>query len=205
MSTDDASSSSTSRRLCRTRSESVRIFMPASTLREHAGTRTREPSTSTTHTRQTLIGVSVSRVQSVGVSTPRRRQASRIVVPSIACTSWPSTVTGSIFRGSPTNEGLAIEHLELDNRRLDRARGGLAQAADRRVAHRLRDVGEQGYVVGAMRRLALDEQPMQDLLLALRAHATRHALAARLVPEEPGDAQQDRLDVGGVVENDDRA
>ena len=35
--------------------------MPASTLREHAGTSTREPVTSTTHTRQTLTGVRFSR------------------------------------------------------------------------------------------------------------------------------------------------
>src|SRR2546430_2326428 len=150
MSTDEASSSSTSRRLCRTRSESVRIFMPASTLREHAGTSTRDPSTSTTQTRQTLTGVRVSRLHKVGVSTPSPRQASRIVVPSIACTSWPSMVTVSIFRGSPTNERLAIEHLELHHGRLDRARSRLAQAAYRRVTHRLRDVREQSDVVGAM-------------------------------------------------------
>ncbi len=35
--------------------------MPGSTLREHAGTRTREPVTSTTQTRQTLTGVRFSR------------------------------------------------------------------------------------------------------------------------------------------------
>ena len=59
-STDEPSSSSTSRRLVRTRSESVRTTIPASTLREHAGTSARAPSTSTTQTRQTLTGVSVS-------------------------------------------------------------------------------------------------------------------------------------------------
>ena len=33
--------------------------MPGSTRREHAGTSTRDPVTSTTHTRQTLTGVNV--------------------------------------------------------------------------------------------------------------------------------------------------
>jgi hypothetical protein len=59
-STDEPSSSSTSRRDVRTRSESVRTIMPSSTLREHEGTSVREFSTSTTQTRQTFTGVSVS-------------------------------------------------------------------------------------------------------------------------------------------------
>ncbi len=58
-STDDASSSNTSLRLILTRSESVFTTMPGSTLRAHAGTSTRDPSTSTTQTRQALTGVSV--------------------------------------------------------------------------------------------------------------------------------------------------
>ena len=60
-STDEPRSSSTILRECRTRSVSVWISMPGSTLREQAGTRTREPVTSTTHTRQTLTGVRFSR------------------------------------------------------------------------------------------------------------------------------------------------
>src|SRR5713226_10697579 len=157
MSTEDASSSRTSRRLCRTRSESVWTFMPASTLREHAGTNTRDPSSSTTHTRQTFTGVRVSRVQSVGVSMLSCRQASRMVIPSIACTSWPSMLSSTIRLGWPTNTGLAIEHLQLDHRRLDRARGGLAQTADRGIAHRLGDVGEQSDITVAMRGLPTDQ------------------------------------------------
>ena len=42
------------------RSESVCTFIPFSALREQDGTRTREPSTSTTQTRQTFAGCSVS-------------------------------------------------------------------------------------------------------------------------------------------------
>ena len=49
-----------SRRLVRTRSESVWTTIPSSTLREHAGTSVREPSSSTTQTRHTFTGVSVS-------------------------------------------------------------------------------------------------------------------------------------------------
>ena len=59
-STDEASSSSTSRREVRTRSESVCTTIPGSTFREQDGTSVREPSTSTTQTRHTFTGVSVS-------------------------------------------------------------------------------------------------------------------------------------------------
>src|SRR5713226_8165729 len=146
MSTEEARSSRTRRRLWRTRSESVWIFMPASTFREHAGTRTREPSTSTTQTRQTFTGVSVSSWHRVGVSMLSRRHASRMVMPSTASTSWPSMLTLTSLFGSPTNTASAIQHLELRQARGDRVRRGLAQAADRGVAHRLGDVAEQAYV-----------------------------------------------------------
>src|SRR5215831_18169471 len=88
--TDEARNSITTRRLRRTRSESVLMDMFGSTLREHAGTRVRDPSNSTTHTRQTFTGVRVSRKQSVGVSMLRRRAASRIVEPSGTETLCPS-------------------------------------------------------------------------------------------------------------------
>src|ERR1700693_762848 len=201
MSTDEARSSSTSRRLCRTLSESVWIFMPASTLREQAGTSTREPSSSTTQTRQTLTGVSVSSWHNVGVSTPTCRHASRMVEPSSTSVSWPSTLTFTRRRGSPTKTASAIDHLELSEPRGDRVGAGLARSADRRVAHRLRDVAEQRDVrILAIRR----QQPVQDLLLPHRADPARHALAAGLVAEEPCDAKQDLLHVGRVVEHDDR-
>ena len=48
------------RRLVRTRSLSVLTTIPGSALREHDGTRVRDPSTSTMHTRQAFFGVSVS-------------------------------------------------------------------------------------------------------------------------------------------------
>ena len=83
-------SSGTTLRDSRTRSESVRTFMPSSAFREHAGASTRAPSSSTTHTRHTFSGVRFSRKHSVGVSMPRRRAASRIVPPSGTVTFLPS-------------------------------------------------------------------------------------------------------------------
>jgi hypothetical protein len=44
----------------RTRSVSVRTFMPSSTRREQDGTSTLEPSTSTMHTRHAFTGVRLS-------------------------------------------------------------------------------------------------------------------------------------------------
>ena len=60
MSTDEPRNSRTILRDVRTRSESVWTSIPASTLREQAGTSTRDPVTSTTQTRQTLTGVRLS-------------------------------------------------------------------------------------------------------------------------------------------------
>ena len=60
-SAEEARNSRTIFREVFTRSESVCTFIPGSALREHDGTRVREPSTSTTHTRQTFTGVRFSR------------------------------------------------------------------------------------------------------------------------------------------------
>ena len=70
---------------------------------------------------------------------------------------------------------------------------GLAEPADRGVGHRPSDVGEQleltvAHAVG---------QPLEDFLLADGSHPARHALAARFVTEERGDAADlvDEVDV----------
>src|SRR3989475_9680046 len=204
MSTDDAGSSSTGRRLCCTGSEFVWTSMPASTLREHAGTRTRAPSSSTTQTRHTLTGVRLSSWQSVGVSTPRRRQASRMVEPSVTSTSRPSMVMPTSFLGMPTKTASDIEYLQLRETGSDRIRGGLTEAADRSVPHGLRDVAEKHHI-RSRAAVALREHPLQDLLLALRPHPTRHTLTTRLVAEEARDAEHGGLHIGGVVEDDDGA
>ena len=95
-STDDASSSSTSLRLCFTRGESVCTTIPSSAAREHDGASTRAPSTSTTHTRQAFTGCSVSRKQSVGTSMPALWQAVSSVAPSRTVTFCPSIVTFTV-------------------------------------------------------------------------------------------------------------
>src|SRR2546426_1863147 len=201
MSTDDARSSRTRRLLCRTRSESVAIFIPASTLREHAGTSTREPSSSTTQTRQTLTGVRFSSSQSVGVSTCSRRHASRMVEPSSTSRSRPSIVMPTSRFGIPMKTVSAIEDLQLRQPGPDGVGRGLPETADRCVAHGLRDVAQQHDVRAAI-ALWRGQEPFQDLLLAFRADAARDALAARLIAEEARDAQQDPLHIGGFVEDD---
>src|SRR3989441_8597903 len=145
MSTDDARGRGTGRRVGFPRSEFVWTFLPASTLREHAGTRTRAPSSSTTQTRHTLTGVRLSSWQSVGVSTPRRRHASRMVEPSVTSTSRPSMVMPTSFLGMPTKTASDIEYLQLRETGSDRIRGGLTEAADRSVPHGMRDVAENNH------------------------------------------------------------
>src|SRR2546422_517216 len=186
MSTDDARSSSTRRRLCFTRSEFVWTFMPASTLREHAGTRTRAPSSSTTQTRHTLTGVRLSSWQSVGVSTPRRRHASRMVEPSVTLTSRSSMVMPTSFLGMPTKTASDIEDLQLRETGSDRIRGGLTEAADRSVPHGLRDVAEKHHI-RSRAAVALREHPLQDLLLARGPHL--HLVHA-LPLDMPGDTEE---------------
>ena len=72
--------------------------MPFSALRAHDGTSTRDPSSSTTHTRQAFTGVSVSPKQSVGMSSAFDLQASRIVAPSGTRTGSPSTSSSTVRR-----------------------------------------------------------------------------------------------------------
>src|SRR4051812_35277497 len=93
----------------------------------------------------------------------------------------PAAASRSTFRGTG----------EAGERRFDGARGGLPEAADRGVAHRLAELLEQRPLprYGAERRAA--RQPVEQLLLAHGADAAGDALAARLVAEELGDAAQD--------------
>jgi len=78
----------------------VRTTISDSTRREHDGTRTRDPSTSTMHTRHAFFGVIVSPKQSVGISVPWARQACRIVDPSGALTARSSMVSSTV-RSTP--------------------------------------------------------------------------------------------------------
>src|SRR5205807_10632536 len=80
------------------------------------------------------------------------------------------------------------KHPEFLDGRLNRRRSRVAEAADRRVLHRLREIVDQrefDFVRAA--RLACDEATKR-FFLAHSADAAWDALAARLVAEEFGDA-----------------
>src|SRR5580704_3626041 len=83
-------------RAFKTFSEFVTTFMPGSTGRTHEAESTRAP-VSTTQSRQTPIGVSFCKWQSVGIGVPLIRAASNTLVSAATCTGRPSIVisTGS--------------------------------------------------------------------------------------------------------------
>src|SRR5262245_3200111 len=195
------------RRESRTRSESVVTTIPSSTFREHAGGRTREPSTSTTQIRQTFAGRSVSPKQRAGVSMPSWEQASRIVEPSNTRTPRPSILSSTmrfgICRGAALTSVPVPEDTEPRDCRLDGARGRLAEPADRRVAHALPDLADQRQLVVHRPARRPRPQPGERFLLANGADAAGHALSARLVTEERGDAHQRSRKVDRLVEGHD--
>ena len=205
MSTLEPRNSSTILRESRTRSESVLTFMPASALRAHEGTSTREPSSSTTHTRQALTGVRLSAKQSVGVSTPSARSASRIVEPSGTRTALPSTSSSTRRLGggerNDRHRGTSVEDLQPVDRRVDRVRGRLAETADRRVAHHLTDLADQGELVGERSVRATRDHARERLLLPNGPDPARDALPTRLVAEERGDPEHDVGQVDVLVEH----
>ena len=191
------SSSSTIRRLCRTRSESVWTTIPSSTLRAQDGTSTREPSTSTTHTRQALIGVRFGAQHRVGVSArpPGRHVEDRRALgdPDALAVDGQldhAAATGRCGTDVPvTSRSPKAPSVEM--RRRDGAGRGLPEAADRGVVHRPAPTSSSSassVCSRAERRAA--GQPAQRLLLAHRADPAGHALPARLVAEERGDAAQ---------------
>src|SRR5882724_12651270 len=209
-STEEPRSSRTRRRERRTRSESVFTTIPGSALREQAGTRVREPSTSTTQMRQTLTGVRFSRKQRVGVSIPSCRAASRRVEPSDTETGRPSIVsstwflgrgggatgigprgTGIFASGAFSAAGIGFElivscislSLRIDREpgqsRFDSGRGGLAQAADRGIAHHLAELLQERQLLLDRAQRPVGGEARQHLLLAHGAHPAGDALAAR--------------------------
>ena len=132
------------------------------------------------------------------MSIPRRRQAPRIVSPSKTRTDCPS-ISSSIIRFGASSS--LTRTPQTSDRRFDRARRSLTETADRRVAHALADLGDHcQLLLDAADRLAGDE-PRERLLLAHGADAAGHALAARLVAEERGEAQQQPRHVDRLVEH----
>ncbi len=145
------------------------------------------------------------------MSFPAARQASRMVAPCATLiaarrrsASSIDGVTGSggARRESPTAaaEGGTRSGRQLTprppcsntrrrrHRRFDRRRGGLAKTANRRVAHRLPQLGQQQQVggrrAGVVTRGPRGDQPLEQFHLPHRADSTRHALAARFVAHE---------------------
>src|SRR5204862_1667838 len=93
--------------------------------------------------------------------------------------------------------------LRLTQGTLDCRAGGLAEAADRCIAHDLSELAEERELVvspavggGRARREA-----GQELFLADGPDPAGHALATRFVAEEAGDPGQRADHVGGLVED----
>src|SRR5579872_3566952 len=119
-----------------------------------------------------------------------------MVAPSGTLTALPSI--------SIVTSG-TVEHLELGERRLDRARCCLPEAADRRVAHDLSDLCEEIAFLRRGTKRTPAPQAVQQLLLPHGAHPARHALAARFVAEERGDAHEDPAEIRRFVQDHDDA
>src|SRR5512138_2898603 len=86
-------------RVFSTRSLWVRTTMPGVTGVEQAAIRDRAPATSTRQMRQEPVGVASLRWQSVGISIPALREASRIVCPGLKVVSISLRVKVVLFMG----------------------------------------------------------------------------------------------------------
>src|SRR5207247_8877792 len=98
-------------------------------------------------------------------------------------------LAGSLMEQTPAAEG-----------GFQSARRSLAQPADGRIAHGLPYLPQRGQFLGRGTERPVVDQAVQRLLLANRDDAAGYALAASLVAEKGGDAQQDPLQIDGVVE-----
>src|SRR5690348_670649 len=91
---------------------------------------------------------------------------------------------------APGATSLRVQYTNSMYRRLDRRVRGLTEPADRRILHRQPDLVEQRDLLRNTADWRTVRDPTQRLFLAHRAHAARHALAARLVAEERGDPKE---------------
>src|SRR5436190_16935557 len=100
----------------------------------------------------------------------------------------PRRARGSCGRQSSAESS---KHPELFDGRLHGGGCRVPEPTDRRVAHRLREVVDEGVfgVCGTARRTG--GQTVQRFFLTDRADATRYTLTARLVTEEFGDPHRD--------------
>ena len=83
--------------------------------------------------------------------------------------------------------------------RFQRAGGGLAQTADRGIAHGLRYLTQHGYFLRCRAQRPGVDQPQQRLLLPHHADAARNALATRFMAEETGNAHENQAQINRVV------
>src|SRR5205807_7233080 len=88
---------------------------------------------------------------------------------------------------------------------LDGDRRGLAEPANRSVAHHLGHVAEPHQLILAAAERPPREKASERFFLAHGAHPARHALAAGLLSEEARDPKHDLTQVEALVEDDDRA
>src|SRR5262245_15769893 len=93
-----------------------------------------------------------------------------------------------------------LQDTEAVDRRLNRIPSGLAEPADRGILHHETDIAQQADVASlGSGILVISHNAQQRFLLAHRAHAARHALAAGFVAEEPRDAQKNGRQIDGVI------
>ncbi len=78
--------------------------MPGVTGVEQEAIRDRAPLTSTRQTRQAPVGVASLRWQSVGMTTPASRAASRIVCPGLKVVSFPLRVKVVLSMGDSSHK-----------------------------------------------------------------------------------------------------
>src|ERR1700761_8474686 len=99
-----------------------------------------------------------------------------------------------------------LQDMEAVDRRLDGIPGSLTEAADRGILHHKTDFAKQDDVALLRRGVAaVARDAQQRFLLAYRAYAAGHTLAAGLVAEEAGDAQKDAGQINSVVEGQNHA
>ena len=193
--------------------------MPGSTRREQAGTSARDPRPRRRR-RGRRSPASGSRDSTASACRcPGARQASRIVVPSGTRhrLAVDRQLDQAALRAGPAARGWAV----AADRRMPSI--VMPPALGRRIADSIAldavwprpqiDASRIAWPISSSS--ASSSRPMpaagraasrcEQLLLAHRADAAGHALAARLVAEEGGDAPQDRRQVDAVVEDHDDA
>ena len=142
------------------------------------------------------------------MSSPRARQASRIVAPSATRTASPSIWSSTVRR---IVTGTALIPRPPARRRAARgspSRRRWPRSGRGRRSRRRASPGRSRRGAPARRRpsrAGARREPQQRLLLADGPDPARHALPARLVAEEGRDPKQHRDEVDGVVEGHDDA